>query len=95
MKKLTHMSPLVIVDTDLPKTKVRTQKGKYYKDESRNAIEKAVYKWVSDKLSTIATQSDNEMSATTDSVTSEPSSDNADDLGKTIMTALLQFHTKF
>jgi len=103
------MSPLVIVDTDLPEPRVKAQTGKYYKDECRNAIEKAVCKWVSEKPITIETQTDHVMSTTTDestqynledipienSVTSEPSRDNVDDLGKTIMTALLQFYIKF
>jgi len=56
------MSPLVIVDIDLPETKVKTQSRKYFQDERRNAVEVAVYNWVSD---TIATQTVNEMSATT------------------------------
>jgi len=63
------MSPLVIVDTGLPETRVKAQTDKYYKDKCRNAIEKAVYKWVSDKPSTIATQTDNVRSAITNTST--------------------------
>jgi len=50
------MSPLVIVDIELPETKVKAQTEKYHEVDYRNAIKKEVYKWENDKPSTIETQ---------------------------------------